>query len=326
MKDVKQEKLYFAIWVRVFSAISILMCHYVIQSKNIYLNMLSQFFNIGVQLFFILSGFLFGWQKQEREWRKWFKKRIKRIGIPYEIFVLFLYIVFRIVDREVVARNWILLVLGMQGTDVKVLGAEHTWFITALLICYAMTPIVSLLVSKLVNNKCWMIIAGVGIIPMLLSIILEANVLVLIQPVVWYFFAFLLGYCWEKIKLGKKYAVFAGFIMSFAFIIRILGRIMLDETLLYERIVVNYTQWIAAFCIFYILAVACQGLIPSRCIQHINDISFEIYLCHYMLCVGPIRLFGKISNWMLECIVITIISFGLGSILNIIAKAIRRKL
>lgn len=50
----------FAIWLRVAAMFSILLCHFVQQSQNSYLNMSAQFFNIGVELFIILSGFLFG--------------------------------------------------------------------------------------------------------------------------------------------------------------------------------------------------------------------------------------------------------------------------
>lgn len=50
----------FATWLRVAGMVSILLCHYVQQSHNALLNMSAQFFNIGVELFIILSGFLFG--------------------------------------------------------------------------------------------------------------------------------------------------------------------------------------------------------------------------------------------------------------------------
>lgn len=54
------KQLHFATWLRVAGMVSILLCHFVQQSWNPYLNMSAQFFNIGVELFIILSGFLFG--------------------------------------------------------------------------------------------------------------------------------------------------------------------------------------------------------------------------------------------------------------------------
>ena len=53
-------KYNFATWLRVAGMVSILLCHFVQQSHNALLNMSAQFFNIGVEFFIILSGFLFG--------------------------------------------------------------------------------------------------------------------------------------------------------------------------------------------------------------------------------------------------------------------------
>ena len=50
----------FATWIRSFGVVAILLCHFVEQNSNPYLQMSAQLFNIGVEIFFILSGFLFG--------------------------------------------------------------------------------------------------------------------------------------------------------------------------------------------------------------------------------------------------------------------------
>lgn len=42
--------------------VSILLCHYVQESTNAYIQMSAQLFNIGVNIFFIISGFCFGLQ------------------------------------------------------------------------------------------------------------------------------------------------------------------------------------------------------------------------------------------------------------------------
>ena len=56
----ESKKLSFVTWLRAIGVIFILLCHYVQQSQNAILNISAQFFNIGVELFIILSGFLFG--------------------------------------------------------------------------------------------------------------------------------------------------------------------------------------------------------------------------------------------------------------------------
>ena len=66
----------FATWLRAVAVIMILSCHFVIESSNTVLNMSAQFFNIGVDLFIILSGFLFGTQGEIKQAWAWYGKRL----------------------------------------------------------------------------------------------------------------------------------------------------------------------------------------------------------------------------------------------------------
>lgn len=80
---MKEDKYSFATWLRVFAMVLILLCHFFQRSNNTYLDMAAQFFNVGNNIFFVLSGFLFGIQnKKYNSIFLWYKKRIKRIYIP----------------------------------------------------------------------------------------------------------------------------------------------------------------------------------------------------------------------------------------------------
>ena len=136
------KQLHFATWLRAAGMISILLCHFVQQSQNPYLNMSAQFFNIGVELFIILSGFLFGIRGGGvTDAKAWYRKRLKRIFVPYEISIVVLFAIHAVCGRNLLDMDWVWLALGLQGTVVGVLGAEQTWFITPLLLCYAITPL-----------------------------------------------------------------------------------------------------------------------------------------------------------------------------------------
>lgn len=137
------KKYNFATWLRAVAVIMILLFHFVIESNNTVLNMSAQFFNIGVDLFIILSGFLFGTQGEIKWAWVWYRKRLKRIFVPYELFILLLAVVHIVMGKFVLKMDWLWLMLGLQGSVVGVQGAEQTWFITPLLLCYAITPVVS---------------------------------------------------------------------------------------------------------------------------------------------------------------------------------------
>ena len=308
----------FANVIRALGAVLILLCHYTEQSSNIILKILAQFFNIGVPIFIVLSGFLFGVREGGKAPVTWYIKRIKRIYIPYELFVIILAIITIICGGNVFTKDWVLLILGLQGVDVGVLGADQTWFITALLMCYLITPLIRLIVLKIQNSIQNILLYSLilMLIPMLLSFIPPAYIYTLFSPICWYALAYLLGYKFKDIRLTKKRALTAFFIICFVFTVRLVVKALLDGSILYDRITVSYTKAIAAFCIFYIAAFLFKSRSANRLTLWISKISFEIYLYHYMFTVGPIRLFGLTSSWAIDSILITIIVLLISAIMN----------
>lgn len=313
----------FATWLRAAGTISILLCHYVQQSRSSVLNLSSQFFNIGVEIFIILSGFLFGVGEGKLNTKAWYLKRAKRIFIPYELFVLILFVVHAVGGIKLWDVDWIWLVLGMQGSVVGVWGAEQTWFITPLLLCYAITPLLSRYISKEITKaKAIVIVCIAAGIRLLWAIPKSPAYNTLLSLVSYYIIAFAVGRFFDQLTFSKEKTALAFLLMCMAFGIRFAGCFFFDGTVLYERIICGYTQSIAAFCIFYIFAVIFQNAPPSKWVQFISEISFEIYLYHYMFCVGPIRLFGVTNSWIMNCVIIFFITMIIAVVTNMISRYI----
>lgn len=87
---------------RVFATILILFCHLVPCFDNTILKMSAQFFSVGVSVFLILSGYLYG------------KRKIKPL-------------------------NWIIYIFNLQALEIYINGAEHLWYLTIVMICYFIT-------------------------------------------------------------------------------------------------------------------------------------------------------------------------------------------
>lgn len=326
---MKQVQYNFATYYRVIGTISILICHFVQQSSNIYLNMSAQFFNIGVSMFFILSGFLFGIRDGiSQNVLYWYGKRIKRIFIPYELFVIVLCIVHLVCGLNVLNIDWLWVVLGLQGSVVGVLGGEQTWFITAILACYLVTPLIDkiFLWSKKSINRKYIVITIIILLPMLFALFPLSFVFTLFAPICWYALAFLIGQEFYKIRLSKKYAVVAILIMCFAFGMRLIAKLYLDGTIWYDKIATGYNHTLAAFCIFYIVAFVFQNKKPGKFILLMSNISFEVYLYHYMFCVGPISLFEVTNVWLINCLIVFIITFLISIIMNRVATFVTKKI
>lgn len=318
----------FIIWLRCLGMFLILMCHYVQESTNTILSMSSQFFNIGVDIFFLISGFLFGIQKiQSGGVLHWYKKRLKRIYVPYEIFVISLGIITLIIGGTILKMDWLWLALGLQGSVVGVRGAGQTWFITVLLLCYLLTPVMLKAIDALKNaKKLWILFIVSACFPAIWAMFTLEWVSTIFSPLSIYVLALIIGRCFDSIKLNKPLIIPAFFIMLFSFTIRILGKMLFDDTALYNRGIVTYTQVIVAFCIFYMFAVVFRKSKPFQGIEFISSISYEVYLLHYMFCVGPVRLFSLTSSWLLNCMIVTIITILAAFGLHKISALIIRKL
>lgn len=317
---MQKTTLSFATWLRAVSAILILACHYCQQNNNVYIKMLSQFLNIGVHIFFILSGFLLGYQGHTKPYHIWYKKRFYRIFIPYWLFLFVLAVVHIVQGRNVLTLDWLQCVIGIQGSKIGVLGAEHTWFITVLLLCYLITPVLSEITGVLDEKhsalkRIYLVLTF--LMPVVFALFPEAWVYTILTPISFYSIAFVAGRFYDvQYEPAKKHTVLSLLLILIAFLLRLVGRLACDGTILYDRIIVPYTHFTAACAIFYLFVAFCSDAYPPKIVKFVSAISFEIYLYHYMLTAGPISLFGKTPNWTIDCLLITGIVIVIAFIFN----------
>ena len=321
---MKQTKYQFATWLRTVGMLMILLCHFTQQSGNSYLVMSSQFFNIGNDIFFIMSGFLFGIQRKTlNPMIPWYKKRIKRIYVPYEMMILVLFFVHIVLDIRINVIQWGRQFWGLQGW-LGVKGAIHTWFITSLLLCYLLTPLISevFLSVKQESKKMWKIIGVICVIPIGLAYLTVPDIATIVTPVCWYALAYILGDKFSEINLTARKTFISVIVMCIAFTIRILCRQQFDGTIFYNLIVAGYTHAIGAFCIFFIFAYIFRNIKAPKGVEFLSNISFEIYLWHYMFTAGPIKLFGLTPSWILDCILVFTVTILVSWCFNKIASKI----
>ena len=119
--------------IRLISLAMIITCH-----MMQYLELeLAWWFNVGVQIFLIISGYLYG-HKVTIDIRTFYIKRIKRILIPYYCLVIpVLIMYFAFAGDKVTLVNAVKVIL-LNGT---IEGGGHLWFVPTILFCYVITPI-----------------------------------------------------------------------------------------------------------------------------------------------------------------------------------------
>ena len=293
------KKLHHITWLRTLSTLSILCCHLVPHSSSALLNMSAQFWNIGVQIFFIISAMLAAAVDFEKDVFRWYKKRLKRIYTAWIPFVLVLFCVHATIGKNLLDLDWIWLALGLQGTIVGVQGAEQTWFISALLLCYLITPIASKC------RKAW--IRGLWFVIPAVVACFDISPLSTISSCACFYILALTSETIRK-PLEKRKLLLAILAVCGLFAVRVIVRAFADGTILYDGIVAGYTHWLAAYLLVRLGTTVFSERKPWKCVQTINDLSFEIYLYHYMLIVGPISLMGLTPFWLTDCVLVAIVT------------------
>lgn len=212
-----------------------------------------------------------------------------------------------------------------SGANVGVWGANHTWFITAILLCYILPPPV---IAKLVygaeeQKKVELIEIGIPLIPFLLNCFSMEVIYMIGTPVCFYALAYILG---RKFKNGYRFpknrtVLYIGIVLA-AFGVRILGRMLFDGTRIYNHLIASYTQYIAAFALIAIFGSLLSGVGKNKIVDRIGKISFEIYLYHYMLVVGPISLMKITGSWGINSVLVVVVTIIIAGVMERVGEMV----
>ena len=121
-------------FIRIFATLLIIICH-IMQYYDYYL---AWWFNVGVQIFLFLSGYLYGNKDKIEGITCWYFNRLKRILIDYYLFI-FPGILFAILFNKNITLTQIISLISFSGSG-GYLAFDHLWFISTILFCYFLTP------------------------------------------------------------------------------------------------------------------------------------------------------------------------------------------
>lgn len=217
--------------------------------------MSSQFFNVGVHIFLIISGYLYGKRKinSNTTYTKWLIKRAKRILLPLYIFLVILLSIYLIKGLEIKLFNWIINILNLQAMETYIHGAQHLWYLTIAMICYFVTIALDINREKFTKKNSIKLLVYIAIIQIITSYYIYEQLGIYLLYILLYIASYFVGMNWNSENINIKYVVKFGIILFLATIVRLLGRLSFDESILYNIIIVGYTQSIIGFSLFFII-------------------------------------------------------------------------
>lgn len=328
--EISKQESYIISVVRVFSMILILLCHLVQENSNFIITQTAQIFNVGVFVFLFISGFLYG-NKEIKNTKKWYLKRAIRILIPLYIFIIFLIIVDTLFKNKAIdIKYYFIYLFNMQGLLGGILGAEHLWFLTALMLCYLVTPLLNKGKKDFESrNKIVYFIILISI-HVIITIFVNRKVGLYLGYLYTYIFAYYFGYEWKR-NIKNKNMTISTIIMVIVLGIRFMAKFIMDGSIVYDGIIVIYEQIIFAFWIFiaiyFVISKLNKGINKkSKIILYFDNLSFYIYIVHIMFIIGPIKLMRFTNNFFIDSIMVLIASYISSVILKKICDFIYEKI
>ena len=313
MKEISLQQKNAITIVRVLSMLMIITCH-ILQGYN---QPSAFLFNVGVQIFFLLSGFLYG-KIEITSIASFVKKRFVKVYIPFILVVLccaVIYTIFNIADLSF--RNIVPYLFNIQGfIRGGIDGLNHLWFLSVLMACYFVTPIAQKILKY---NSVLFIVLGI------LVGVVEFGFVQKMQSNAAWVMLYLLGMFWGKnenkwINIGL---IIISLILSFVMLYFLKMEYLTDPHMMRYSIGLHC---ILALCIVSVLYCSLSKLeiCMPKWLQYCNDVSYEVYLIHHIVILGPLSLLLVTPSKAISIVLVIAITFMLSHLLNRLTHLIKK--
>ncbi len=302
--------------IRLISLIMIITCHIMLALNH----ELAWWFNVGVQIFLCISGYLYG-SRDIGETAEFLVKRIKRLLVPYYPVFLITALLHYIFFRDIF--DFHRFIGGLFAAD-QLVGGDHLWFVPTILLCYILTVILQPLQKRYVKGRA--------------SLCLFMVVMVVVTSVVIHFFlnyfnpawisCYVIGYVLGINKvhsyISERYLLLViGILAVVNNSIQIYCTYYAQTSFFGFQVWADYNHVLLGVFLFLLLHTAFSGLKHERAAQllHWTDsYSYEIYLVHQFLILGPLSLMQITPYRVINIVIICIGSVLLAYILKFVEK------
>lgn len=297
---MQQNKDYSISFLRMVAMFFVVMCHFF----QYYGNELAWWFNVGVQVFFCVSGFLYGSRKDTIS-LDFVTRNFKKILIPYFVFLVPVIVIYFCFARDSIS---VTIALKAVLCSATIDGIGNLWFVSYILFCYLITPYLCLFSQKICKLKPVYSILAVGGVSFL------GQVLTLAYNVYFSFaqiFCYIVGYFMavylenENRKTTRVSAIIC--IASIAVNgIRVYCKYVAMVTFPFWNAFEAYAHDLLAISMFLACYTFLGPLNKNRLLDASDKYSYYIYLVHQLFILSPFSLMDitryKYFNWAMVII------------------------
>lgn len=299
-------------FIRGFSALMIVFCH-IFQGLE---HELAWWFNVGVQIFFFMSGFLLA-KEHITSPLIFIKKRMKKILIPYYILIFVTICFYKLLNIDISLKSIFTYLFCFQGITYSniISGLEHLWFISVIILCYLLTILLNTLRCKIINHN----FGYIFLILVLVLIQISVNYSILPTAFGARIGAFIIGYFLAsryQYNFNKELIINIFWLTLITLIIRIYFTYFytiksFNLNIFFDNYFVPWQHTLLGVFIFIFLYVVLLNKHTEKnvfiyFINHISKLSYEIYLTHHVLILGPLSLLHISKYLSLNLVIIFI--------------------
>ncbi len=299
--------------IRLMAMLFIVLCHFMQ-----YLQMeLAWWFNVGVQIFLCISGYLYG-NRNTIHAGSFYRKTFTKILFDYELVVFPALIAsFLLLDQHG-QLTWPL-VVGTLLTLDTIDGGQHLWFIPTILMCYLLTPLYHAFLSR-IDQKSAPVFWSYCMFLLILHAMVFHFILTYFNPA-WiscYLFGFVLHRITryrtqERISVLVTLTLLGIICNGIQISVRYLSLFPLPEKWTTQYyLLCDYAHVLLGVLLFAYGKILFTTLLKNgvpNWLNHLlnlsNRYSYDIYLVHHFWILGPFSLMACTSHlWINICIVL----------------------
>lgn len=323
-------------YIRALATGMVVFLHITQHFERVYpkIHIVSDWFNLGLVMFFVLSAFLYSKREIKRgEVKSWLAHRYVEIAVPSIFTVLCACLIFSAFGIKVYGKRLIYSILCGMGFEAFVPDSWvfiQLWFLTSILICYITVPIV----QKIDFKKPSGTVFWAGII--LVSIVMQGVLSAVHSPVSWgvilrFYLAYAIFRRYDINSQEMKKTITGLFIISVpCLVITIILRYFMSLEGSWAKaaeLCFIYTQTLLGTVLFYLLyRIFGYAKERKKLIKFTDMYSYPVYLTHCLFIGYSTSVIDMFTNGLLGTVVALVLTMISSTIVLVATKPVMKRI